>query len=81
MTVSKWCAGIVSILGVILYICSAIFSTDFYKLIINGLTVLDGLEWSGMALLLILCAVFMLEDHLDKSMNRNHIRNSMFPGY
>lgn len=45
VTVSKWCAGIVSILGMILYICSAIFfSTDFYKLIINGLTVLDGLE-------------------------------------
>lgn len=136
VTVSKWCAGIVSILGMILYICSAIF---FYRFLQIDYKWADGIGWpgvigcvlglitvifekdfgrylkkysrivhtvlltyllfsgeflgidiiqqmmitvfslSGMALLLILCVVFMLADHSDKSMNRNHIRNSMFP--
>ena len=56
-----------------------LFSGEFLGIDIIQQMMITVFSLSGMALLLILCVVFMLADHSDKSMNRNHIRNSMFP--
>ena len=63
VTVSKWCAGIVSILGMILYICSAIF---FYRFLQIDYKWADGIGWPGVieyGLIFIFLAIALIYMH------------------
>ena len=73
VTVSKWCAGIVSILGMILYICSAIF---FYRFLQIDYKWADGIGWPGMieyGLIFIILAIVLIYMH---RVTRQYLRSN-----